>query len=391
MSPSNTPDPHPDLPMANDLSSPSAGNSSPPPPRHSGNPAPAAPRRGGGVLGWLLAFLLLGIVAVEALVIFAQFAAYRDYFDTSHGIQEKYVSGDESASDKVALITVSGVIYTPDFVKKQIDRVRGDDGVKAVVLRVDSPGGTVTGADYIYHHLVKLKQDLAEEGRDLKLVVSMGGIAASGGYYVAMAVEDERDTIFAEPTTTTGSIGVIIPHYDLSGLLKEWNIENDSITNDAGRFKQLLSMTQSMDPEEEGISEEEAKRRRQAREILKEYVNQSFERFLDIVKKGRPNMSPVEIDAAANGRIFTAQQALERGLVDRIGFVEDAVDRAIALAGLDKDDTRVVRYQSPPSLLSVLGAEVPQRPAVGLDTLLDMTTPRAYYLATWAAPSATNN
>ena len=102
------------------------------------------------------------------------------------------------------------------FAKKQIDQVRDDNHVKAVVLRVDSPGGTVTGSDYIYHHLKKL----AEE-RQIPMVVSMGSVAASGGYYVAMAAGEKENTIYAEPTTWTGSIGVIIPHYDLTGLLEK--------------------------------------------------------------------------------------------------------------------------------------------------------------------------
>ncbi len=120
------------------------------------------------------------------------------------------------------------------FVKRQIDRVRKDAQVKAVVVRIDSPGGTVTGSDYIYHHLKKLRED-----RSLPLVVSMGSIAASGGYYIAMAVGDQEKSIFAEPTTTTGSIGVIVPHYDLSGLMARYDVRDDSISSHPR--KQILS------------------------------------------------------------------------------------------------------------------------------------------------------
>ena len=115
---------------------------------------------------------------------------------------------------KIAIIDVAGAIMEGEgFVKRQIDARAGRHRASsAVVLRVNSPGGTVTGSDYIYHHL----RELVDE-RKLPMVVSMGSICASGGYYVAMAVGDEPDAIFAEPTTWTGSIGVIIPHYDLSG------------------------------------------------------------------------------------------------------------------------------------------------------------------------------
>ena len=91
------------------------------------------------------------------------------------------------------------------------------------MLRVDSPGGTVSGSDYIYHHL----REMPREKRKIPLVVSMGGMAASGGYYVSMAVGHEPDTIFAEPTAFTGSIGVIIPHYDLAGLMEKIGAKED--------------------------------------------------------------------------------------------------------------------------------------------------------------------
>src|SRR5262249_6094014 len=113
-----------------------------------------------------------------------------------------------------------------NFAKRQIDHVRDDDDVKAVVLRVDSPGGTITGSDFLYHHLKKLTRD-----KRIPLVVSMGGIAASGGYYISMAVGEAENTIYAEPTTWTGSIGVIIPHYDVSALLEKWEIKDDSIAS----------------------------------------------------------------------------------------------------------------------------------------------------------------
>jgi protease-4 len=210
-------------------------------------------------------------------------------------------------------------------------------------------------------------------------------MAASGGYYIAMAVDDQTDSIFAEPTTTTGSIGVIIPHYDISGLLAKFDVKNDSVVNDAGQFKQLLSMTQSMDPDEQGIDKQEAEARRKRREILQVYVNESFDRFLDIVESGRPNMSEKEVTDAATGQIFTAPQAQERGLVDKIGFIEEAVDRAIQLADLEdqEDDVRVVRFQRPPTIMDLAGMEGQSPGGVDLSTLLDTTTPKAYYLATW--------
>ncbi|HEX5104227.1 MAG TPA: S49 family peptidase, partial [Pirellulaceae bacterium] len=205
--------------------------------------------------------------AICSVLVLGQWIALYDYFDDSHGITEKYVQGAEYGSDKVAVLSIEGVIMEGDgFVKQQIDRIREDDDVKAVVVRVDSPGGTVTGSDYIYHHLSKLRQE-----KNIPVVVSMGSIAASGGYYVSMAVGDQPDSIYAEPTTTTGSIGVIIPHYDLSGLLDRFDVKDDSIASH--ERKQMLSMTRPMPPEH--------------REIIQKHINAMFERFKSIVKDGR--------------------------------------------------------------------------------------------------------
>lgn len=320
----------------------------------------------GSLLGRLFAwagwagFLFCGILIISMSV------AMSDYFDTSEGITEKYHSGDEFSFsvDKVAIINVSGVIMDGQgYVKKQIDRVRKDDAVKAIVVRVDSPGGTVTGSDYIYHHLKELREEL-----DIPLVVSMGSMATSGGYYVAMAVGDQEKAIYAEPTTTTGSIGVIIPHYDLSGLMDRFDVKDDSIASHPR--KQMLSMTRPI-PEEH-------------REILQGHVNEMFDRFKDIVKEGRPKFKSDEpaLVALATGEIFSANQAQKLGLVDEIGFLEEAISRAVELAGLDADMVRTVEYERPVSLFDFPGLAQARQPSLDLATLLDLSAPRAYYLAT---------
>src|SRR5262249_30977111 len=145
--------------------------------------------------GWLAFLIVLGILLGTQ-------AAYKSYLQTDPKLTEHYHSLATDGADKVAIINVEGVITHNDgYVKWQIDRIREDKDVKAVVLRIDSPGGTMTGSDYIYHQLLKLTDE-----RKIPLVVSMGGLAASGGYYIAMAVGDTPDTIFCEPTTWTGSI-----------------------------------------------------------------------------------------------------------------------------------------------------------------------------------------
>jgi protease-4 len=222
-------------------------------------------------------------------------------------------------------------------------------------------------------------RDLVED-RKLPLVVSMGGVCASGGYYVAMAAGDQLDSIFAEPTTWTGSIGVIIPHFDLSGTLSALQIEDDSIAS--GPLKQMGSPTRPMKPEE--------------RELLQQLVDDSFAGFKQVVQYGRPKFKevPAALDAVATGQIFTANQALERGLVDKIGFLEDAIARALELAKLDAKQVRCVKYEESPTLFGgLLGADapIPGRSAVNMSSLVDLLTPRAYYLWTWPPAVMTNS
>jgi protease-4 len=318
--------------------------------------------------------LLMTALVIAVFIIFSMYGSYRSYFGLADLPKEKYHSLSKTATKKIAIISVNGLITESDgFVKKQIDRIKDDPDVVGVVLRIDSPGGTVTGSDYIYHHMRKLVEE-----RKLPIVVSMGGICASGGYYIAMSVGDQKDVIFAEPTTWTGSIGVIIPHYDLSGLLGRFSVSDDSIAS--GPLKQMGSPTRPINPEE--------------RKLLQELVNDTFAGFKQIVASGRPKFKddPAALDAVATGQIFTAKQALDKGLVDKLGFIEDAIARSAQLAGVPTDQVRCVQYEEPTTFLGeALSSRAPLGGA-GLDAkaLLDLTVPRAYYLWT-ALPSLLSN
>ena len=311
--------------------------------------------------------------AICSMILIGQWVTLGDYFDTTGGIEEKFVQGEDYADDKVAVLSIEGVIMEGDgFVKQQIDRIREDENVKAIVVRVDSPGGTVTGSDYIYHHLSKLRDE-----KGIPVVVSMGSIAASGGYYVSMVVGDQEGSIYAEPTTTTGSIGVIIPHYDLSGLMARFDVKDDSIATH--ERKQMLAMTRPI-PEEH-------------REIIKKHLDAMFTRFKSIIKEGRPKFEKdgEALDKLATGEVFTTDQAIEYGLVDKVGFVEDAIDRALELAKLDKSKTRVIKYKRPSELFDFYGvAQARQNAGFGLPQLLDLAAPRGWYLATSLPAIATS-
>jgi protease-4 len=290
-------------------------------------------------------------------------------------IQEQYFSHEQFSKNKIAILSIEGVIAGGEgFFKRQLDQAQKDfdaGELKAIVVRVNSPGGTISGSDYILHHLLKFKDETK-----IPLVVSMGGMAASGGYYVSMAVGDEKESIFAEPTTWTGSIGVIIPHYNIAGLMKEIGIEADEVVSH--RLKGMGSISRPMTEEE--------------KQIFQSLVNDGFTRFKKVIKAGRPKFKadPTLLDKLATGQIFTADQAVENGLVDQIGFLEDAVDRAIILARVPKSDVSVVRYKSESSLVdAILGGQAKSSQSIDLAAILDSTSPRAYYLCTWLPVMAT--
>ena len=329
-------------------------------------PQRPAPRRRSifGILVTLTLFLGLGGSLLLNLLLLAGHLGT----DSEGSIQEKYFSHVRSGSQKVVIIPVSGVILdgSDSFVKHAIDRVSKDDAVKAIVLRVDSPGGSVSGSNFLYHHLKKLTTDSKRP-----MVVSMGSLAASGGYYVSMAAGPTPDSIYAEPTTWTGSIGVIIPHYNVAGLFKEYGVKEDSVASH--RLKNMGSLAREMTDEE--------------RKIFQELVDESFAQFKQIIRENRPQFQkdPAALDKLATGQVYTAQQAKKLGLIDQVGFLEDAVERAIALAKLDPKDVTVVKYRPEMSLTDLLLGQA-RSSGMDLNQLLDAASPQAYYLANHLPP-----
>lgn len=316
--------------------------------------------------GTRIAWAIAGIAILAAM---ASAGANAQYFQKDGKVVEQYHSLSKTATAKVAVVDISGPIMGGSgFARSQLDRIADDTDVKAIVLRIDSPGGTVSGSDEIHYRI----NEVAKE-RELPVVVSMGGIAASGGYYIAMANGGRDDVIFAEPATITGSIGVIIPHFDVSQLMKRLDIEDDSIMS--GPLKGMLSPTRQRTPELE----------QRERTILQSLVDEMFGRFKTIVKQGRPKLDDTKLAAVATGQIFTAQQAVDAGLVDKIGFVEDAIARAVELAGLKADTARVVKYSKPKGLVDELigGAAPGVRGMTPLEAFAEWTTPRAWYLCSW--------
>ena len=282
------------------------------------------------------------------------------------GLTETVVEVGEVGAGKIAVIPVQGVIYTDDTTEwgtSMVDDIKGalqtaleDDEVKGVVLAVDSPGGEVTASDIIYNEVLKVQ-------KKKPVVVAMSSLGASGAYYLACAA----DWIVANPTTFTGSIGVIIQSLNYEGLFDKVGL--DAVVFKSGKFKDMLSGSRPLTPEESAYVEG--------------MVKQVYERFLGIVASSRALEADQLRDTFADGRILTGKDAKEAGLVDQLGYLEDAFDKARALA--EAPDAGVIRYQSGLNfqrLLRLLGAGMESKVEVQLTPgpSFRMQAGRAYLL-----------
>lgn len=309
--------------------------------------------------GWLFRALVLAL-SMSLLFNLVLYASYGEYFGTTQGPQEKYHAGDKLTNDRIALVEISGTISPPftGQIIQAIEKAREDDNVKGVVLAIDSPGGLVADSHMIYHELERLREKKP-------VAVIMKRLAASGGYYVAMGAGPDGK-IFAEPTTWTGSIGVIIPHYNLTGLADKVGVRIEPLKT--GELKDALSPFRELTDRE--------------REVWTAIMDEAFEQFIAVIDTNRAPLDREQIKQLATGQIYTAKQALQAKLIDAIGFEEDAVAHLQQQLGLEK--VRVVRYETPPSLLDLLtGAAEAQRPETQWQAMLELTVPRAMYYCSW--------
>jgi protease-4 len=257
--------------------------------------------------------------------------------------------------DAVAVVRVEGVIVSgeeadwslsatgnaySDSIVERLERADQDPSVKAIVLRVNSPGGGVVATDEIYSALTEIEKPL---------VVSMGEMAASGGYYVSCAAEE----ILANPATLTGSIGVISTVPNFEELLDKVGIE--MLVIKSGTMKDELSPYRQ--PTEEEIAHWQA------------IIDEAYEQFLGVVVEGR-DLHPDEARELADGRVYTGQRALELGLVDQLGNLPEALELAAELGGIE-GKPRVIEYQRTPSLMEMLLSGLSPLPdRISIDDLL---------------------
>ena len=232
-----------------------------------------------------------------------------------------------SVGEKIAVVKIEGVILDSKDIIEELREHRENKSVKAIMLRIDSPGGAVAPSQEIYTEVLNIR----DEGKK-KIVTSMGSVAASGGYYIASA----SDRIVANPGSVTGSIGVILELANVSGLMKKVGVE--SVVIKSGKFKDVGSLFRTMTPEE--------------RELLQGVIDDTYDQFVDAVAAGR-GINKEDLLPIADGRVFTGRQAKKLGLVDDLGSMQDAIKITADIAGI-KGEPDIIQKKKKFSVLERL-------------------------------------
>jgi len=277
-------------------------------------------------------------------------------------------------TNRIALVEVSGILmnaHTPGFfsegehpVSLTVEKLAAaaqDNRVKAVVLRINSPGGSVTASDSLYQEVMAFKKKTGKP-----VVAYFQDVAASGAYYTACAA----DEIIAQRTSVTGSIGVVMQTVDLSTLMKKVGISADAITS--GTFKDAGSPFRQLKPEE--------------RKVFQGLIDDFYNQFVAVVVAGRPKLSREKILTLADGRVYTAQQALESGLIDRIATPIEAFEVAKKRAGISA--AHIVMYHRPlawtPNIYAANPTGTPQAVNLFNITLPSIWTRHPHFMYIWS-------
>ncbi len=259
--------------------------------------------------------------------------------------------------NKILVLDINGFLsdvdpwrpYSPPVtvlndVKEKLRKAEKDSRVKGVVLRINSPGGTVTASDTIYDEVKRFK-----EKRHVPVVAQMMDTAASGGYYVALAA----DRIAAQPTSITGSIGVMVQKFDVHELLAKIGVMNTPVKS--GEHKDIGSPFRPQTEEEQ--------------KLLQKTIDELYGRFVQTVADNRKGLTRDEVLTLADGRIYTSEQALKNRLIDRIGYLNDTIDEVKKMAGVET--ARVIMYHVPYAYTENIYSSVPLPPVSEIH-LLDL-------------------
>ncbi|ECL7895045.1 TPA_asm: signal peptide peptidase SppA [Listeria innocua] len=329
---------------------------------------------------WIALGIVFALLIVSALAKFtsSQIASMEDseptlmesiFADTSE-LTETVI--EEGGADTIAVLSVDGTIqdtgeagslfsetgYNHAFFMDQLEEVRNNDAIQGVLLYVNSPGGGVMESAQIRDKILQIKKE-----RKIPFYVSMGSMAASGGYYISAPA----DKIFASKETLTGSLGVIMQGYDYSELMKKLGVSDNTIKS--GAYKDIMSGTRPMTDEE--------------KKIMQSMIDDSYNEFVKVVATGR-GMSEEQVRKIADGRIYDGRQAKENGLIDAFGYQEDALEAL--KKEKDLKDATVIQYDAPESFSSLFSVAAQKMSGQNADItqLIKLTgtlkAPRMMYL-----------
>jgi protease-4 len=310
------------------------------------------------ILGVLLFFSLLSQIILFSLFFLRPVSPDR--------YQEYFLSGEELAKEKILCIPIHGIILSGwredpvNSLTKKLKKALKDKEIKAIILRIDTPGGEITDCEKIYREILHFKK----KKPDIPIIAFMERTAASGGYYISCAC----DKIFAYPTTITGSIGVVTYSLNMEELLEKLGIK--MITIKSAPVKDIRSPFRAMTEEE--------------RKIIQGIVDEYYNRFVDVVVGARKKLGREEVLKLADGRIYTGKQALEYKLVDELGDFQECIELAKRLARITQ--ARVIEYKKPFGLMDLLfGWVKSQKDSFSEELekiLLEKDTPRFFYIFT---------
>ena len=308
-------------------------------------------------------WLCLILLAIPAVLAGCNTGAFQiEMIPADKDLKETQIQKDGGlfVFDKIALIDVDGTMANERqggllqagdnpvslFIEK-LDKAANDTDVKAVVLRLNSPGGTVVAADIMYNSLKEFKRQSKKP-----VVVCVTGMACSGGYYLACA----GDGIIAQPSSVVGNIGTIFQTFSVSGTLDKIGVK--TVTIKSGELKDIASPLHD-------LSEAE-------REVLEGIIGEMFQQFVTVVREGRKTIEQQKLEELTDGRVFTARQALDEKLIDRIGYLSDGIAWAKESAGLKK--AKVVMYHRPSSYIPNAYSSAMSN-AGGLEALINFELP----------------
>lgn len=319
------------------------------------------------LLGILLNFMGCAVVFIPA-------------FNKKGDLIEKEIEESKSVFtlDKILIVDITGIITmenskgilsenegTVAEIKDILKKAKNDDDIKAVILRINSPGGGVTASDVIYHEISKFKEDMKKDDKEVVITAAFMDIAASGGYYIAQSA----DKIYALDTTLTGSIGVISVFPKIEGLAQKIGWENRVIKS--GEMKDLGSLFRDFSPEE--------------RDVLQKIIDSMYGRFVDTIAENRKNLTREEILKLADGRVYTAQQALDNGLIDGVCYFDEMIDKTKESAGIE--DASIITYKRPGDYKSNIYSSFKQQDIeqinllnININPMLNVDEPKFFYL-----------